>query len=131
MRGRGAYWSGASKDFNSREFDSIGSLGNKKVLKVREGVENLVLPQYSNTPNTTYYSVNNSGEIKSIGFYRDHKIVKSIDITSKGAHYHIWKDSTVTRKGVTTPSRLKVKVEYPLFSDRDKRLVKQAQGRRY
>lgn len=131
MGGRGAYWGGISKDFNKREFDSIGQLGNIKVLKVREGVKNLVLPQYSNTPNTTYYSVNKSGEIKSIGFYRDHKIVKSIDITSQGVHFHIWKDSTVTRKGVTTPSRLKIESEYPLLSNRDKRLVKQAQKRKY
>lgn len=129
MGGRGAYWSGAAKGFSSREFDSVGKIGNIKVLKVRKGVKNLTLPQYSNTKNTTYYSIDDTGVIKSIGFYRNHALVKSIDITSIGTHWHKWIDSKVTKKGVTTPARLKINKENEITSMRDKRMINQTKGK--
>ena len=42
---------------------------------------------------------NNGEEIKTIGFYRDHKLVKSIDITSEGEH-----PETTDRENLTIPN---------------------------
>lgn len=129
MGGRGAYWDGNSRNYEKREFDSIGKINNIKVLRVRKGVKNITLPQYSNTANTTYYSADETGIIKTVGFYRKHALVKSIDITSQGSHWHRWTDNTVTKKGVTTKSRLKILGENPITSERDKRILKQAEGK--
>lgn len=129
MGGRGAYWNGNSKIYEKREFDCVGKINNIKVLKVRKGVKNLTLPQYSNTANTTYYSVDDTGTVKTVGFYRNHALVKSIDITTQGAHWHEWVDNEVTRRGVTTKSRYKIKDENPITSARDKRIINQAKGK--
>lgn len=131
MGGRGAYWNGDSANYDRRQFDTIDKVGNIKVIKPREGVKNVTFPLYSNTKNTTYFVAdkNNGEEIKSIGFYRDHKLVKSIDITSKGEHVHYWKDGTKTQKdGTTTPTRIKMKGEHPVTTDRERRLIKEAKA---
>lgn len=126
MGGRGAYWNGSSKNDTTREFDSVGKIGNIKVLKVRKNIKNITLPQYSNTKNTTYFSANQNGEIKSIGFYKNHALVESIDITSMGIHSHRWVDSEKNRHGVTTKSRHKIDKELSITSDRHKRLIQKA-----
>ena len=103
MGGRGAYFSGASARFESREFDAISAAngGRIKVLKKRDHVENLHFPIYSNTPNTTYFVVDerDNSKIASIGMYRDHGLVESVDLTdTKGLHWHKWRRS-VNKKG--------------------------------
>ena len=126
MGGRGAYWQGASSKYETREFDQIGKIGRIKVSQPRDWVDNLAFPLYSNTKNTTYFTADKEGIIKSIEFYRDHKLIKSIDLTTQGNHLHMWVDSTVTRKGITTPSRKKANKEIPITSNRDKRLIEGA-----
>ncbi|MBQ6483052.1 MAG: hypothetical protein IJI45_18255 [Anaerolineaceae bacterium] len=126
MGGRGAYWQGASSKYETREFDQIGKIGRIKVIQPRDWVDNLAFPLYSNTKNTTYFTADKEGIIKSIEFYRDHKLIKSIDLTTQGNHLHMWVDSTVTRKGITTPSRKKANKEIPITSNRDKRLIEGA-----
>lgn len=114
MGGRGAFWDGSYKDYLTREFDSIGSLDGIKILQVRDGLQHLQFPLYSHSKKTTYFVVdkNDPTRIHTIGFYRNHELIKSVDLNSNGKnHWHDWKDGVVTKKGVTTHTRVKIKIE--------------------
>lgn len=98
MGGRGAYFSGKSKNYDLREFDTVSFARNGmiKVLKKRDGVKNLHFPIYSNTPNTTYFVLDerDNKRISAIGIYRNNRIVESIDLTdTRGIHWHDWSTS--------------------------------------
>ena len=104
MGSRGAYWSGATKDYQLREFDSIGLINNGtiKVIKRRENAKNIRFPIYSNTPNTTYFVVDayNENKIDAIGIYRNNKIVESIDLLdTRGVHWHKWTSKIYKKDG--------------------------------
>lgn len=95
MGGRGAYFSGASARYESRQFDAISTAngGRIKVLKIRPNVPNLHFPIYSNTPNTTYFVVDerDNDRIATVTMYRNHRLVESIDLTdTRGIHWHKW-----------------------------------------
>ena len=88
MGRRGVYWSGDSVNHDRREFDSIDRVGSIKVINQEKTLKMSHFLLCSNTKNATSFVTDkdNGEEIKTIGFYRDHKLVKSIDITSKGEH---------------------------------------------
>lgn len=96
MGGRGSYFSGESRDYKLREFDTVDFAreGMIKVLKKRDSVKNLHFPLYSNKPNTTYFILDERKDqlISTIGIYRNHRLKESIDLTdTRGIHWHEWK----------------------------------------
>lgn len=128
MGGRGAYWSGASKDYISREFDSIdtANAGKIKILKKRDGVGNMHFPLYANTSNTTYFVVSegDSSRIAVIGIYRNHRLIESIDLKdTRGVHWHKW-NGTAHKDG--KEMRIKERKDYFNLKPTHKRLVEYA-----
>jgi len=100
-----------------REYSCIGILGHIKVIQCDTKSNNSTMT-YSNTKNTTYFSYSKEHHrIEKIYYYRNHKLIKSVDIYGKkGPHAHYWHSQDVGRK------KHDKKNIYPL-SLRDKRLV--------
>ena len=75
-----------------REYSEIDRIDGHKVLRWDAGKNNRS-PVYSNTPDTIYYSYSSKRKcIEKILFFKDHRLVKSIDM-EKGnnpAHVHKW-----------------------------------------
>ena len=75
-----------------REYSEIDRIDGHKVLRWDAGKNNRS-PVYSNTPDTVYYSYStNDDRIERICFYKDHRLVKTIDMEKHGnpAHVHKW-----------------------------------------
>lgn len=98
MGGRGAFnasgGTGIKEEF--REYSTIGYLNHIKIVQWDRGINNKTIT-YSNTRNTTYYSYNKkNGRIEKIYYYRNHRLVKSVDMYDKaGPHIHYWKNGNV------------------------------------
>lgn len=107
--------------FGNRKYKLVGWLGNTKVIECVE-FSNNPTPTYSNTANTTYFSYSKEHQkIEHVYFYRNHKLVKSIDLNQGEPHVHYWNAGVVGRKSHDKHNRL------PL-TPRDKRLVAMAQA---
>lgn len=98
MGGRGAFeksgGNGIAQEY--REYSTIGTLNHIKIVQWDKGKNNKTIP-YSNTKNTTYYSYSwKKGKIEKIYYYRNHKLVKSVDMYDKaGPHIHYWKNGNI------------------------------------
>lgn len=96
MGGRGAFEKSGGKgiDPEYREYSTIGYLNHIKIVQWDKGTNNKTIT-YSNTKNTTYYSYNKEdGKIDKIYYYRNHRLVKSVDIYNSfgqySPHTHYW-----------------------------------------
>ena len=98
MGGRGAFEKSGGTGINveDREYSTIGYLNHIKIIQWDKGINNKTIT-YSNTKNTTYYSYNKkNGRIEKIYYYRNHRLVKSVDMYDKaGPHIHYWKNGNV------------------------------------
>ena len=125
MGGRGAF----DPDFGrtggipleNRKYSCIGVLGHIKIIQC-DAFKNNPTTTYSNTCNTTYYSYSKeSGKIEHIYYFRNHRLVRSVDFKDgEIPHAHKWNSNVVGRK-----SHQKSNI-YAL-TPRDLRLVRQAQ----
>ena len=96
MGGRNAY-SASSKSIVSKQYHTIGTDG--KMTFIQSHVDRPKDPVRSNSPNPIYVVVSKEGEIENIYFYKNHKVIKSIDFDDeKGPHGHTWKTVLVKRK---------------------------------
>lgn len=105
----------------NRGYSCIGILNKIKVIQCDIYSNNPTIV-YSNTANTTYYSYSKKNKrIERIYYYRNHKLVKSVDFKGdETPHVHYWNSVHVGRK------RHDKRNIYQL-DDRDKRLLKAAQ----
>lgn len=95
MGGRGAFQNskGGGINVEYREYKAIDKIGHIKVLIWTEGENNKTIT-FSNTPNTTYYSADKYGRIEKIYYYRDHRLIKSVDFKrNETPHTHYWSSS--------------------------------------
>ena len=125
MGGRGAFEKSGGTGINAddREYSTIGYLNHIKVVQWNNGITNQA-PTYSNTKNTTYYSYSKEHHrIEHIYYYRNHRLVKSVDFYSYGKlspHTHYWgQNGPVGRTAHDT------KNVFPL-NERNKRLFEPA-----
>ena len=80
---------GINEEF--REYSVVDYIDGMKVIKW-DGGNNNKSPVYSNTPNTVYYFYSTTnGRIEKIHYFKDHKLVRSVDM-KKGElpHAHKW-----------------------------------------
>lgn len=124
MGGRGAFNSNYGRTggitIENREYSCIGTLGRIKIIQCDTKCNNPTTT-YSNTANTTYYAYSKENKcIEHIYYFRNHKLVKSVDFkNNEEPHVHYWHSGQVGRKSHNKKNRHSL-------SDRDKRLVKQA-----
>ncbi len=126
MGDRGSYASDYGKSGGippeNRKYSEVGVIGNIKVIQSDE-TKNNHTPTYSNTKNTTYYSYSKERDrIEGILYYRNHRLVKSVDFGKEGEkpHVHYWSPSgMVGRKTHDKRNLFKL-------STRDKRLMNAA-----
>lgn len=104
----------------NRNYTEIGKIGRIKIIQC-ETKSNNPTTTYSNTYSTTYYAYSKeNGRIEHIYYFREHKLVKSVDFkVGETPHTHYWHSKQVGRK------RHDKKNTHPL-SDRDKRLMNKA-----
>lgn len=96
MGGRGAFEKSGGTGINveDREYSTIGYLNHIKVLEWEKGRNNATIT-YSNKKNTTYYSYSSARKrIEHIYYYRNHRLVKSVDFYDSNKklspHVHYW-----------------------------------------
>lgn len=96
MGGRGAFENsgGGGISVEYREYSTIDVLNRIKIVQWDKGKNNAT-PTFSNTKNTTYYSLSKERhKIENIYYYRDHRLVKSVDFKDNSKpHTHYWKGS--------------------------------------
>lgn len=105
----------------NREFSCIGTLNKIKIIQC-DTKSNNPTTTYSNTSNTTYYAYSKeSKRIEHIYYFRNHRLVKSVDFKlGEKPHTHYWWKGTVGRKKHSKNNTFSL-------SDRDSRLMKSAQ----
>ena len=123
MGGRGAYSPSYGKTggipLENRNYSTIGMLGRIKIIQCNIAKNNPTTT-YSNTRNTTYYSYSKEhNQIEHIYYFRNHKLVKSIDLNHGEPHAHFWNGKVVGRKKHDKRNIFEL-------TKRDKRLVEQA-----
>lgn len=104
----------------NREYSVVAMIGHIKVIQC-DTKSNNPTPTYSNTANTTYFSFSKESNcIEHIYYFRNHRLVKSVDF-NRGVtpHAHYWNSKIVGRK------RHDKRNVQPL-TDRDKRLMAMA-----
>ncbi len=104
----------------NRKYIEIGKIGKIKIIQCNV-FKNNPTTTYSNTSSTTYYSYSKEkGVIEHIYYFKNHKLVKSVDL-GKGEepHSHYWNGNIVGRKKHD-------KHNMHELSDRDKRLMDKA-----
>ena len=128
MCDRGSYSSDYGKSDGippeNRQYSEVGRIGNIKVIQ-SDATTNNRTPTYSNTSNTTYFSYSKERDrIESIYYYRNHRLVKSVDFGKNGEHPHVyyWNSS-----GLVGRKRHDKRNIFAL-SDRDKRLMNLAKN---
>ena len=128
MGDRGSYSSDYGKSDGippeNRQYSEVGRIGNIKVIQ-SDATTNNRTPTYSNTSNTTYFSYSKERDrIESIYYYRNHRLVKSVDFGKNGEHPHVhyWNYS-----GLVGRKRHDKRNIFAL-SDRDKRLMNLAKN---
>ena len=127
--GRGSYSADYGKSGGispeNRKYSEVGRIGNIKVIQSDETSNNHT-PTYSNTKNTTYFAYSKERDrIEEIYYYRNHRLVKSVDLGKKAGekpHVHYWSPS-----GMVGRKRHDKRNTFEL-SDRDKRLMNMAKG---
>lgn len=126
--GRGSYSADYGKSCGispeNRKYSEVGKIGNIKVIRSDETSNNRT-PTYSNTKNTTYFAYSKERDrIEGIYYYRDHRLVKSVDFGKEGEkpHVHYWSPS-----GMVGRKRHDKRNIFEL-SARDKRLMDLAKG---
>ena len=99
MGDRGSYSSDYGKSGGippeNRQYSEVGRIGNIKVIQ-SDATTNNRTPTYSNTSNTTYFSYSKERDrIEGIYYYRNHRLVKSVDFgkNSEHPHVHYWNSS--------------------------------------
>ena len=98
MGGRGAYSPSFGRSggipLENRGYTCIGKLSGIKILRC-DIASNNPSPTFSNTANTTYFSFSEKNNcIERILFYRNHRLIKSIDLkTGCTPHTHFWNQS--------------------------------------
>lgn len=104
----------------NRHYDEIGKIGNIKIFQCTD-FSNNPTTTYSNTANTTYYSYSKeNGRIEHIYYFKNHKLVKSVDFKSNETpHAHYWNNGIVGRKKHDRHNTHEL-------SDRDMRLLNKA-----
>lgn len=105
-----------------RHYSCIGTLNGIKIIQC-DTFKNNPTTTYSNTYSTTYYAYSKENKrIEHIYYFRNHKLVKSVDF-KKGEvpHTHYWNNSQVGRKKHDSHNT------HPL-NDRDRRLMQAAQS---
>lgn len=123
MGSRGAFSPSYGKTggipIEKRGYSVVGVLGRIKIIQC-DMVKNNPTTTYSNTRNTTYYSFSKENhKIEHIYYFRNHKLVKSIDLNNGEPHVHFWNSIIVGRKKHDKRNIFKL-------SDRDNRLANQA-----
>lgn len=107
--------------FSNRKYRLVGWLGNIKVIQC-DAATNNPAPTYSNTANTTYFSYSKEHkQIEHIYYYKNHRLVKSIDLNQGKPHAHYWNSRIVGRKSHD-------KHNIQSLTPRDQRLVTIAQS---
>jgi len=108
--------------FSNREYSLVGWIDKIKVIQC-DAKSNNPTPTYSNTANTTYFSYSKENKrIERICYYKDHKLVKTVDFKpNEEPHVHYWNSGVVGRKKHD-------KKNIHALTDRDHRLMKQAQS---
>lgn len=124
MGGRGAfdinYGRTGGIRLDKREYSCIGTLGRIKIIQC-DTKRNNPTTTYSNTSNTTYYAYSKENRrIERIYYFRNHKLIKSVDFKPNEApHVHFWHAGQVGRKSHD-------KCNIHDLSERDNRLMQQA-----
>lgn len=128
MGDRGSYSSSYGKtggiSLGNRYYSEVGKIGGIKVIQ-SDKTSNNHTPTYSNTMNTTYYAFSKERDrIEGIYYYRNHRLIKSVDFGKDGEapHAHYW-----SRSGMVGRKRHDKRNIFEL-NDRDKRLMKIAKG---
>lgn len=108
--------------FEKREYSCIGKLGGIKIIQCNTKSNNPTAT-YSNTANTTYYAFSKeNNRIEHVYYYRNHKLVKSIDFKrNETPHVHYWQSKQVGRKKHNPRNTFEL-------NERDMRLMRQAQN---
>ena len=103
MGARGAFDSNYGRSggipIEKRNYSCIGSLNNIKIIQC-DKFNNNPTTTYSNTSNTTYYAYSKENKrIEHIYYFRNHKLVKSVDFKdNETPHAHYWNNNQVGRK---------------------------------
>jgi hypothetical protein len=84
---------------DQRNYSEIGLLGKISIIQC-DVARNNPTPTYSNTANTTYYAYSKENKrIEHIYYYRNHKLIKSVDFkNNETPHAHYWNTQMVGRK---------------------------------
>ena len=108
----------------NRKYSEVGNIGNIKVIQ-SDTTSNNHTPTYSNTKNTTYFAYSKERDrIEGIYYYRNHRLIKSVDFGKEGEepHVHYWSPSgMVGRKRHDKRNRFEL-------TARDERLMNMAKG---
>lgn len=92
MGGRGAYYSGRSRDYLTREYDAVGTFEGIKIIEKRDEKNGGkgTLPTHSHTSDV--YILQEGDKIRKIGYYENHNLVREIDLDddTRGPHAHNW-----------------------------------------
>lgn len=124
MGGRGAfdpkYGRTGGIPAEKREYSCIGMLGKIKIIQC-DTKSNNPTTTYSNTANTTYYAYSKESKcIEHIYYFRNHRLVKSVDFKSNEIpHVHYWHTGQVGRKSHDPRN-------FHALNGRDNRLVQKA-----
>ena len=124
MGGRGAFDENMGRTGGipekKREYSEIGRIDNIKIIQCNTKSNNPTTT-YSNTANTTYYSYSQENKrIEHIYYFRNHKLVKSVDFKrGEVPHVHYWNGKVVGRKRHDKRNSFEL-------SDRDRRLMNKA-----
>lgn len=82
----------------NRIYSSIGTLNNIKIIQCDQRANNPTTT-YSNTKSVTYFAFSKEHQqIEHIYYYRNHKLIKSVDLTHGKPHVHYWNGAMVGRK---------------------------------
>jgi hypothetical protein len=84
---------------DQRRYSCVDILGGIKVIQCDVAMNNPT-PTYSNTANTTYFAYSKERQkIERIYYYRNHKLIKSVDFNNNEMpHTHYWNSQMVGRK---------------------------------
>lgn len=93
MGGRNAY-SASSKSIETKDFKTLGFDG--KLTYIQSIVNRAKDPVRSNSPNPIYVVVDSDGTARSLYFYKNHKVYKSIDLKHDASTSQPTKSTAVT-----------------------------------
>lgn len=124
MGGRGSFDPNMGRTggipLENRKYSEIGMIDGIKIIQC-DAFRNNPTTTYSNTSNTTYYSYSKERHrIEHIYYFRNHRLVKSVDFEEgRSPHVHYWNSKVVGRKRHDKHNTHEL-------SDRDTRLMNNA-----